>query len=155
MRRFAAEVPRRTDPRLKTFFKMVDVLGRRFADGDLSEEAKRVKLELHLNVTGPRGGDFAVSLAEGRARVRAGVPRPPDTVITVSAETLLDLLAGKLDLSAARMTGKVKMQGEPGGGYFLGALVTGFRNATRAGGFRGWSSGKLSSWFEKKKGEGR
>jgi UDP-glucose 4-epimerase len=149
MQRFAAEAPRRVDPRIATFLSMLDLLGRRFAAIAGTEDAKRVKLELHLNLTGPRGGDYALSLSDAKLRIRAGVPRPPETVLTMRAETLLEMLSGRTDLSAARMTGKVRMHGDPQGAFFLGALITGFRNSVAAGGVRGWSTGKLSSWFER------
>jgi nucleoside-diphosphate-sugar epimerase/putative sterol carrier protein len=149
IQRFAAEVPNKTDPRIRTFLRMIDVMGRRFAPAELPEEARRLKVELHLNLTGPRGGDFSVSLNEGKVKIRSGIPRPPETVLTMRAETLLELLSGKTDLSAARMTGKVRLQGEPQGAYFLGAMVTGFRNSTAAPGVRGWSAGRLSRWFER------
>jgi putative sterol carrier protein len=149
MQRFAAEVPRRLDPRIAAFLGMVDLLGRRFSLAEMTEEAKRVKVELHLCLTGPRGGDFAITLDDGKVRMKSGVPRPPETVLTMRADILLEMLSGKLDLSAARMTGKVRMHGDPQGAFFLGALITGFRNSTSAGGVRGWSMGKLSGWFER------
>lgn len=149
MQRFAAEVPRRTDPRVRTFLRIVDITARRLPAAQISEEARRLKMELHLNLTGPRGGDFAFSLKEGRVRVRPGIPRPPDAVLTLRAETLLEMLTGKLDLSAARMSGKVRLQGDPQGAFLIGGLVTTFRNAAASGGMRGWSVNKLSGWLRR------
>jgi putative sterol carrier protein len=149
MKRFASEAPRKLDPRIATFLRMMDLFGGRVSAAASSEEAKRVKVELHLSLIGPRGGDFAISFAEAKLRVRAGIPRPPETVLTLRAETLLDMLSGKTDLSAARMTGKVRMHGDPQGAFFLGAMITGFRNSVAAGGVRGWSMSKLSSWFDR------
>jgi UDP-glucose 4-epimerase len=149
MKRFVAEAPRKVDPKIAAFLRMLDLLGRRVSAIAGTEEAKRVNVELHLNLTGPRGGDYALSLSDGKLRVRAGVPRPPETVLTMRAETLLQMLSGRTDLSAARMTGRVRMQGDPQGAFFLGAMITGFRNSVAAGGVRGWSAGKLSSWFER------
>ena len=148
MRRFAAEVPRKTDARITAFLKLVDLSGRRIPEAQLTEEARRVKAEVHLNLTGPGGGDFVFSMNEGRVRVRRGVPRPPDTVLTMKAEALIEMLAGRLDLSAARMTGKVRMQGDPQGSFLFGALVTGFRASAGQPGVRGFAMGKLARWFE-------
>jgi UDP-glucose 4-epimerase len=146
--RFASEVPRRTDRRVSVFMQAVN-LGAKADRAALPEEAKRMSLTVHLDLTGPHGGDFVLSLDQGRLGVRRGLPRPPDSVIRMSSDTLLALLSGKTDLSAARMTGKVRLSGDPGAGFLLGAVVTGFRNAAAGGGLRGWSLGKLSAWFER------
>src|SRR5690606_38518976 len=94
MQRFAAEVPKKTDRRITTFLRMLDWLGRRLTAAELPEEARRMKLCVHLELRGPRGGDFTITMIEGKLGVRRGVPRPPATLLSLEADTLLELLSG-------------------------------------------------------------
>jgi hypothetical protein len=147
MQRYACEVPRRIEPRIEVFLRLMDQIGRRLPRAAAAPDPQQLDLRLHLNISGERGGDFALRLERGRLQVRHGVPRPLDAVLTLSDVTLLEILSGKLDLSTAQLTGRVHLAGEPAGGWVLASLVTGFRLATERGGLRGWSMRRLSDWF--------
>jgi nucleoside-diphosphate-sugar epimerase/putative sterol carrier protein len=147
-RRLAAETPGRMDPRIRLFFAAARRLLERVPP-DLQGEAAHMTLSVHLEFTGPGGGDFALYVDRGRPRLERGVPRPPDTAVSLSARTFLDLLAGKTDVATAQFSGRVRTRGEPSGGYVLGAMVTMFRNATRAPGRRGWVARRVAGWFER------
>ncbi len=149
LRRFAAEAPRRLDPRIAVFMRMVDAVGRRVPDAEIPKEAQRMSLSLHLDITGPGGGDFAFTVKEGRPAVKRGIPRPPDATVRLAAATLLDLLSGKQDLATAQLSGKVQLRGEPAGGFVLGGLVTGFRNRQGDKGVRGFAVRRMSNWFSR------
>ncbi len=147
VRRFAELTPGRMDRRIRLFFGGAQ-RAVRYAPRDRGDAA-HMTLTAHLQLTGPGGGDITVGIDAGRPRVAFGTPRPPDTVISLSARTFLDLLAGKTDLATAQFSGKVKTRGEPGGGFALAAMVTLFRNATRKKGGPGWAARRLASWFER------
>jgi putative sterol carrier protein len=100
-----------------------------------------------LDLTGPSGGDFALAIDAGDVTLTRGMPRPPDSTVTLSAETFLELLSGNADPSTAGMTGRIRIRGEPLGGLVFSGLVAGFRQATRRDGAAGVFARGLSKWF--------
>jgi nucleoside-diphosphate-sugar epimerase len=151
--RAAEIVPRRADPRIVLFLRIVDTLGRHARIEDLPAEARRMNLTLHLDLTGPRGGDWVMELREGRARVRRGIARPPDGTITLSADTLLRLLSGAEDFSRARMAARVRSSGEPNAALVFAGMIQSFRNALARPGAAGLVTKGLARWFSA--GDGR
>jgi UDP-glucose 4-epimerase len=147
MSRFGSEVPQRLDRRIVTFLRMTQAAARRFSDTELSPEARRIDITIHLRMSGKNGGDFTLRTNHGRPQLRRGVPRPLDAVISLSADTLLEMLSGKLDLATARFAGKVVLQGEPLAGFVIMALVTNFRRVAGGAGARAWTARKLERWF--------
>jgi UDP-glucose 4-epimerase len=149
MRRFADEAPRRLDPRVALFMRLV-----RASFGQRSEAMKKraagIDLVVHLNLIGPNGGDFTVRIQQGQANVQRGAPRPPSSVVTMRADTLLELLAGSSDFASARFARKIKIQGDPYADFVIGALVTGFRRSVESDGARGAVSRRLEGWFKKR-----
>ena len=145
---FGKSARRKPDRRISVFLAVVSRLGgsaRRASD--LPGEARSITLTVHLDVTGPGGGDYALRLEEGRLSVKAGIPRPPDSTVTLGAETLLDLLSGKAEVSTASMTGQIRVRGEPLAGLVIGGIVAGFRRATETKGTSGRIAKRLSGWF--------
>jgi putative sterol carrier protein len=147
LRRFDREVPRRLDPRLRVFMRMAGAAAR-YHDPEAERRARGINLVVHLNLSGPNGGDFTLSVKEAKAKVTGGVPRPPTAVISMRADTFLELLGGRLDVATARFAGRLKITGDPYAGFLIGALVTGFRRATEGTGTRGFVSRRLARWFE-------
>ncbi len=115
----------------------------------MPREALNVKITVHVDVTGPGGGDFGLSLNEGVLGLKRGIPRPVDATITLAAETFLELLSGHLDTATATMIGKIRVRGEPFAGLLLGGIVSGFRRSTAAAGVQGRIARGLSTWFER------
>jgi putative sterol carrier protein len=146
--KFDREVPRRVDPRIRVFMRMARAAARQ-NDPEAERRAKGVHMVVHMNLTGPNGGDFTFTIKEARAKLTRGVPRPPTAVITLRADTFLELLAGNLDVATARIAGKLKIQGDPYAGFLIGALVTGFRRATQSRGSRGFITRHLARWFDR------
>lgn len=151
LRNFDAVTPRRLDRRLAVYFRLVDTLGRRVPP-NLPDDARRVSLDIHLDLTGPRGGDFGWHIHEGKVRLSPGIPRPPSASITLSPETLLALLTGQDDLSTARMAGRVRVNGEPTAGLAFAGMITVFRNNARKSGLEGAVARRLERWFSGEKG---
>jgi nucleoside-diphosphate-sugar epimerase/putative sterol carrier protein len=147
---FGKSVRVSTEPRIALFLSMVSRLSRRAQKhGEMPPEAGTMKLTIHVDVTGPRGADFALTLDHGKLTLKHGVPRPPDSTVTLATETFLDLLAGKLDPATAGMVGKIRVRGEPIAGMVLGGMIAGFRRATGWDGLQGRVARGLAKWFER------
>jgi UDP-glucose 4-epimerase len=147
MSRFGGEVPHRLDRRIVTFLRMTQAAARRFSDEELSPEARRIDITVHLRLSGKNGGDFTLRTNYGKPQLKRGIPRPLDAVISLSADTLLEMLSGKLDLATARFGGQVLIQGEPLAGFVIMALVTNFRRVAAGAGARAWTARRLERWF--------
>jgi nucleoside-diphosphate-sugar epimerase len=147
---FGKSAPLSTDRRVAWFVSLATQLaGRAIEQGSLREVGDR-SLALHLDVTGPTGGDFALALSAGKVTLKHGVPRPPGSTIALSVETLLELLSGRLEVPAAQRAGRIQVRGEPVGSVILTALVEGFRRTSAADGVRGRVARGFSRWFEKR-----
>jgi nucleoside-diphosphate-sugar epimerase/putative sterol carrier protein len=141
---YTAQVPRKLDRRIAVWARVVDGASRAQPP---RPELKGYDATLHLDLTGPAGGDFTLRVADGRVRLRRGAPRPADASVTMKSATLLDLLAGRSDLAAAQLTGRIRIDGQGHAGLVLGGLVGGFRAAGKQPGWRGWSARKLTRWI--------
>jgi putative sterol carrier protein len=126
--RLVRETPRVPDPRIVGFLALLSVVTR----AKPIENVHGVDQRVHLEVTGPRGGDFTVHIANEHVSTSFGRPPSPDSSVSVSAETFLDLLRLKIDPATAKLTGKVRMKGEPIGGMMLDAMITAFNAAEPA-----------------------
>lgn len=135
----------RPDPRIAVFLRL-SALG--FEDAAAERpEAKRLSGTIHLELLGPGGGDHTLVLGGGRLSVAAGAPRPPASVLTLAASTFTDLLAGRASMSTVRLTGKVRLEGEPIAMVVLSALVTGFREQARSPELRALPARLLGRWL--------
>lgn len=130
MRRWGEVVPRKLDRRLAMTLRMVNLTPAR---DDLQGSA----LTVHLDLTGARGGDYTLRLADRRLRARKGLPRPADARVELPAALFLELLAGKGDFSSAQMTGKVRVFGQPMAALVVQGIITGLRAAGGLPGARG------------------
>lgn len=142
-----AEVPHRIDPRIVAYLRLMQRSSRRSA-GELAADGRQIRLRIHLDIRGPRGGDFVVEVRDGGVTVRRGIVRPPDAVVALSDRALLEIITGRTDLSTAQLTGRVQVWGDPSAGFVLGTLTTAFRAATERPGFEGFAAARLSRWFE-------
>jgi putative sterol carrier protein len=123
MKHFVEVAPRTLDKRLSALTRMIN----------LSEPVPGRGLEsaVHLELTGPNGGDLTLRAQGGKLHISRGAPRPADATVTLKADTLLDLLAGKLDYAGAQLDGRVQLEGQGHGGLLLGGVIEGFRAAAR------------------------
>jgi nucleoside-diphosphate-sugar epimerase len=143
-RQLGRTAPGRIDPRIAVFLRATEVAARR---GPPMPEAARVRARIHLALIGKGGADVTIDIAAGRMTITRGVPRPPDSVLRLSATTLVDMLAGKLTPATAQLTGKVRIEGEPLGNMVLSAMVTLFRAQTGAAGASGFFARQLARWM--------
>jgi nucleoside-diphosphate-sugar epimerase len=141
IKKYVEVVPKRLDPRLARFFRIVGWIARFQRP---SPAQQQVSARIHLALTGPAGGDLGCFINRGRLSIEKNIPRPPTAVARFSAATMFDLLAGRADFAAAQITGKIRFEGEPTGAMFLNSLITNFRaNLTRSG-LRGWLARRMA-----------
>ncbi|HVW25171.1 MAG TPA: NAD-dependent epimerase/dehydratase family protein [Polyangiaceae bacterium] len=145
---FGGAAPRATDRRIALFFSMAARFAKQAADDGTSGDSDGLTLALHIDVTGPAGGDFSLVLEDGKVTLKSGILRPPTSRVTLSADTLLELLSGKTDVTTAALVGKIEVRGEPMGGALLGGIIDGFRRMTDARGVRGRVARGFSRWLE-------
>jgi UDP-glucose 4-epimerase len=127
--RFLERVPAGIDPRIALLFRTIDLAGRpalrRLRAGfGTSEDIGQLRARIHLELTGRSGGDFALSIEEGRLSIRRGVPRAPDSAVSLDASVFLDLLAGRRDFAGSELVGKIRSEGSPVGSSVLAALIS-------------------------------
>ena len=65
-----------------------------------------------FNVTGDGGGEWNVSVADGKVAVAQGTVDSPSITLTINAADFVDLVTGKLNGQTAFLTGKLKIQGD-------------------------------------------
>lgn len=97
-------------------------------------------------LTGRGGGDFAVLVDGGRARVEAGAPRPPTAVLTLSVSTFLGLLAGRVAIASAERSRDLAIEGDRDAAKALEWLVSLFRAQAAEPGARGWPARRMARW---------
>lgn len=144
MKQWAATVPRKLDRRIAMFARVVDRASK--AQGPRTELAG-YDATVHLDLTGPGGGDFTLRTADGMARLSRGAPRPAQAAVTMKAATLLDLLAGRTDIAGAQLAGRFRVEGNGLAGMLVAGLIEGFRAAARQPGLRGLSARGLARWM--------
>jgi len=144
IRAYAAHVPRRLDRKIRLWARIVDGASR--AQGPRPDLAG-YDSTIHLDLTGPGGGDFTIRVAEGRVRLLRGAPRPANASVSMKASTLRELLAGRSDVAAAHLTGKIRIDGQGHAALVVGGLVAGFRNAGKQPGWRGFTARRIARWI--------
>ncbi len=142
--RHRAQVPRATDRRIALFFRMVDRLAR---TAPIPPDNARVRMVVGLQLTGPGGGDFEVKIWDGRLSIRTHRPRSPDATLSLPTRYFLDALAGKTDIGAALVTGKVRSRGEPSAMMVLQGIATAFAMQRAKPGRPGAIPRALAKWF--------
>ncbi|HEX4338187.1 MAG TPA: NAD-dependent epimerase/dehydratase family protein [Polyangiaceae bacterium] len=147
---FGEAAPRTTDRRVSWFFSAVSRLANGAAERGELGDVENLKLALHIDVTGPNGGDYALTFEQGKVTLKPGIPRPPSSTVSLDVATLLDLLAGRGEVATALLVGKLRVRGEPMGSAVLSGIIDGFRRSTSTGGVRGSVARGLSRWFEKR-----
>jgi len=66
------------------------------------------------DITGDDSGTFQLLISNGTARVVEGTEATPDCTLTLSDKNFKKMIMGKLNGTAAFMTGKLKIQGSMG-----------------------------------------
>lgn len=66
---------------------------------------------VQVNLTGPNGGDWMVTIKDQRLDVKQGVHAAPSITIKMADTDYVDMVNGKLSGERAFMTGKLKFKG--------------------------------------------
>jgi putative sterol carrier protein len=120
----------------------------RFAARRTVTEGERVELRgmngtMNLEFTGPDGGAWHVTFADGRIRMAPGPGAAPRATVRLAPADFLAMVAGDLSQSVARMTGRVRVAGDGNFGIAFAAFVGSLRNAQTLPGVRGWLARRL------------
>jgi putative sterol carrier protein len=66
---------------------------------------------IQINITGPNGGGWIVTVANQEMNIKEGVEPSPTISVTMSDTDFVDLVNGKLGAFKAFMTGKLQFKG--------------------------------------------
>jgi UDP-glucose 4-epimerase len=146
VKRQAETVPRKLDRRLSIFFRAVDRASRREPP---RPDLAGYQTTIHLELSGPNGGELTLRAHGGRLSVRKGAPRPADGAVFLSARLLLDLLTGKADFASARLTGRVRTEGQGLASMVVGGMIGGYLAASKAPGLAGRTARALQRWMKR------
>lgn len=147
---FGRQARRSPDARLALFMRLVGPVTHPAEDlVPVRGDSKARDLTVHLDVTGPRGGDFTLRLAQGKLVVSRGIPRPPDAAVLVDVDAFLRVLGGAESPSTSAMTGRIRVRGEPDALLVVSGIVQAFRSATRRRGVSGSLARGFDRWLGK------
>jgi putative sterol carrier protein len=65
-----------------------------------------------FDLSGDEGGAYHIVLADGSGEAGSGAPENPNITISMKDTDFVDLATGKLDGTAAFMSGKLKIKGD-------------------------------------------
>lgn len=74
-------------------------------------KAAGVDVIIQLNITGPNGGDWIVTIKDQKLGTQQGLHPSPSLAIRMADTDYVDLINGKLSGERAFMTGKLKFKG--------------------------------------------
>ena len=75
------------------------------------DKADGIDTVVQMNITGPQGGCWTVTIKDQKMDVKEGAS-PPKLTIEISDTDFIDLVNGKLNGAAAFFTGKLKVKGD-------------------------------------------
>ncbi|HVA21819.1 MAG TPA: SCP2 sterol-binding domain-containing protein [Candidatus Micrarchaeia archaeon] len=79
-----------------------------------ADRAKGITAVCQWDLAGDRGGQWHLDIADGALAVVEGVAEHPTVTFAMSDDTFVRLLTGRMDGTAAFMTGKLKVKGDMG-----------------------------------------
>jgi putative sterol carrier protein len=77
----------------------------------LPEAAKGVNATIQYHLSGAEGGEWVVTIGDGKCSVVTGTTENPTMTLTADAEDYKNIILGKLDPMTAFMQQKVKLKG--------------------------------------------
>ncbi|HUY96831.1 MAG TPA: SCP2 sterol-binding domain-containing protein [Verrucomicrobiae bacterium] len=79
-----------------------------------ADRSKGITVVCQWDLAGERGGQWHLDIADGTLAVVEGVAAQPNVTLSMSDDTFVKLLTGRMDGTAAFMTGKLKVKGDMG-----------------------------------------
>jgi putative sterol carrier protein len=92
----------------KEFFE--EVLPRRFKP----DKALGIDVTVQVNITGPNGGDWVVTIKNQKLEVKEGTNPSPTLELNMVEADYMDLINGKMSGEKAFITGKLRFKGNIG-----------------------------------------
>ena len=92
----------------KEFFE--EVLPRRFKP----DKALGIDVTVQVNITGPNGGDWVVTIKNQKLEVKEGTHPSPTLELSMAETDYMDLINGKMSGEKAFITGKLQFKGNIG-----------------------------------------
>lgn len=78
------------------------------------EKAAGIDVTVQVNVTGPHGGDWVVTLKNQKLEAKEGTHPSPALELKMAETDYMDLINGKISAEKAFFTGKVHFKGDIG-----------------------------------------
>ena len=83
--------------------------------GQLDQNAaKGVNATIQFNLSGDNGGQWYVTVKDGKAEVNKGTAPSANMTMSMAASDYVDMITGKLNGQMAFMSGKLKISGDMG-----------------------------------------
>ena len=92
----------------KEFFE--EVLPKRFKP----DKAGGIDVTVQINITGPNGGDWVVTIKNQKLEVKEGTHPSPTLELKMAETDYMDLINGKMSGEKAFITGKLQFKGNIG-----------------------------------------
>ncbi|MBE5850334.1 MAG: SCP2 sterol-binding domain-containing protein [Lachnospiraceae bacterium] len=89
-------------------------------------------LAVQYNITGEGEGTFYMDVKDGRIDVQPYDYNDRDILVTADAQTILDMMSGKLDIVNAYLTHKISAEGNLGKADILKKLINSGKKAEKA-----------------------
>ena len=113
-----------------TYEEVVKEAQKIVAKGDAS--GIKEHLAIQYNITGEGEGAFYMEVKDGCIDVQPYDYKDRDILVTADAETILDMMSGKLDVVNAYLTHKITAEGDLGKAGILKKLVVSAKKAEKA-----------------------
>jgi len=92
----------------KEFFEKV--LPERFKP----DKASGIDITVQINITGPDGGNWVVTIKNQKLEVKEGTHPSPTLLLKMAEKNYIDLINGKISGEKAFITGKLQFEGNIG-----------------------------------------
>ena len=79
-----------------------------------ADAAKGMNSTIQFNLSGDNGGQWSVTIKDGKAEVTKGTASSPNMTLSMSSSDYVDMTMGKLNGQMAFMSGKLKISGDMG-----------------------------------------
>ena len=78
------------------------------------EKAEGIDVTVQINIAGPNGGEWIVTLKDQKLEAKEGTYPSPTLELKMAEPDFMDLMNGKMSGEKAFITGKVKFKGDIG-----------------------------------------